>query len=73
MLANPYAGRLACGGRLAARFASISLWFKKGSEQKRTAGGILECLGWELVQKVSNDDEQSMLYRCDLKVISLTL
>ncbi len=32
-----------------------------------TASGILECLGWKLVQEVSHSDEQTVLYRCDLE------
>jgi GNAT superfamily N-acetyltransferase len=31
-----------------------------------TARGILERLGWQLVQPVSHGDEQLLLYRCDL-------
>ncbi len=30
------------------------------------ARGILERLGWKLVQAVSHDDEQLLLYRCEL-------
>ena len=32
-----------------------------------TAGGILELLGWNLVQSVSHDDEQLVLYSCELE------
>ena len=32
-----------------------------------TASGILECLGWTLVQAVSHGDEQTVLYRCELE------
>ncbi len=32
-----------------------------------TAKGILERLGWTLVQAVSHGDEQTMLYRCELE------
>jgi RimJ/RimL family protein N-acetyltransferase len=32
-----------------------------------SAQGILERLGWELVQMVAHDDEQLALYRCELE------
>jgi GNAT superfamily N-acetyltransferase len=32
-----------------------------------TARGILDRLGWTMVQAISHDDEQTVLYRCDLE------
>jgi len=41
--------------------------YKKVYATTATARGILERLGWKMVQAVIHNDEQLVLYRCDLK------
>ena len=40
--------------------------YKKVYATTATARGILERLGWKMVQTVFHNDEQLVLYRCDL-------